>query len=151
MSSESVRESRRKWIRNNPLRHAFCHQSWEARNRGIRWELSFDQWLSVWEGSGNLENRGRGKDKYCMARHGDEGPYSVENVYITTNSQNLSDAWVNKRCKPPACKLKREQYDEIRRRASLGEKVIDLAKEYGLSPPHVSRIKNGWLPVGGEL
>ncbi len=37
--------------------------------------------------------RGRGKNKYCMARNGDIGAYSASNVRIITNSENASESY----------------------------------------------------------
>lgn len=59
-----------------------------AAQRGIGWELSFPEWLVIWELSGHLHERGRGSGKYVMARKGDDGPYAVGNVYITTCNEN---------------------------------------------------------------
>lgn len=62
-----------------------------AMYRQIPWEMTFEQWLSVWRESGKWEQRGKGRGGYCMARRGDTGPYSVENVYITTCDDNVRD------------------------------------------------------------
>lgn len=59
-----------------------------AGKRGIQWEITFPEWMAVWLDSGKLEQRGVGASKYCMARHGDTGPYKVGNVSIQTNQVN---------------------------------------------------------------
>lgn len=74
---------------------AYAGQKRGARGRGIKWEFTFASWIAVWEESGKFAQRGRGADKYVMARFGDVGPYSPTNVYICTNSQNLIDAKSN--------------------------------------------------------
>lgn len=67
-------------------------QRLRASNRNIGWEFTFPTWVAVWEASGHLHERGRvNKGSYVMARHGDTGPYSPTNVYITTLSQNFLD------------------------------------------------------------
>lgn len=71
------------------------HKS-NAKKRGIEFLLTFEEWSSLWINSGKYENRGRGKDKYCMCRINDVGPYSVDNVFIDTNSNNLRDGNINK-------------------------------------------------------
>lgn len=71
---------------------AFQSQRNSARERGIAWELTFDQWLAIWLDSGKLEKRGRTKGCYVMARPGDVGPYAIGNVYITTHSDNAKTA-----------------------------------------------------------
>lgn len=70
---------------------AYHNQKNAAKYRGIAWELTLVEWLVVWELSGHLSERGRGADKYVMARKGDEGPYALDNVYITTCAQNGRD------------------------------------------------------------
>ncbi len=65
----------------------YAHKS-IARIRQIPFEFTFEEWKSVWLNSGKWEERGRGSGKYCMARFNDIGPYSVNNVYITTNNEN---------------------------------------------------------------
>jgi hypothetical protein len=52
--------------------------------------------MKVWEESGKLHLRGHGKDKYCMARHNDVGPYSPENVSIQTNLKNNTDGGIRR-------------------------------------------------------
>lgn len=62
-----------------------------ATKRGIEFKFTYEEWIGMWEASGKWDQRGHGADKYCMARHNDTGPYSVNNVSIQTNSQNNYD------------------------------------------------------------
>jgi hypothetical protein len=57
--------------------------------------MSFDEWLQIWESSGHYEKRGNKKGCYCMARHGDKGPYKIGNVSIIPSTKNVSDAYKN--------------------------------------------------------
>lgn len=75
----------------------FQHRSHAAR-RGIGWEFTLATWWAVWKESGRWEQRGRGRG-YCMARYGDIGPYSPNNVYICTGAQNVSDSYLVKPAK----------------------------------------------------
>lgn len=59
-----------------------------SRERGILFLLTFEQWIKIWLDSGHWEERGRGFDKFCMARYGDKGPYAIGNVKIITNQEN---------------------------------------------------------------
>lgn len=85
------------WIQ---MRCAPCRKEWncfqgkqcQARLRAVGWELTFDEWRGIWADSGVAALRGRGKGKYCMARHGDRGPYATGNVSIQPNEQNGFDA-----------------------------------------------------------
>jgi hypothetical protein len=68
--------------------YAFDHQLKHAKSRGIKWELKFWDWWTVWENSGKWAERGRGKTGYCMCRVGDEGAYAIGNIYIATVCHN---------------------------------------------------------------
>ena len=72
-----------------------AHKS-NAKRRGIEFLLTFDQWLDIWEKSGNCDKRGRGADKYCMCRVGDTGSYSVDNVFIGQGKHNVRDGNIGK-------------------------------------------------------
>jgi hypothetical protein len=63
-----------------------------ARNRGISFELTFEQWMEIWLKSGQILNRGMELGQYVMGRNNDTGPYAVGNVSIITGSQNVHDA-----------------------------------------------------------
>lgn len=76
----------------NPI-IAFRSQRSNARKRGIKWDFKLWDWWRVWVESGKWNQRGRG-DGYVMARIKDSGPYSRENVYITSASQNIRDGYV---------------------------------------------------------
>jgi hypothetical protein len=83
-------------------RRSYRRQKYNARSRGVGFELSFSEWLQIWQDSGHLASRARGIG-YVMARKEDKGPYAVGNVYICTQSQNIKDSFVFK----PANKRKR--------------------------------------------
>lgn len=72
----------------------FARQKVTAIARGIDWQLNLWQWWSIWQQSGHWTSRGRGNG-YCMCRKGDQGPYSVDNVYIATNAKNIQDYWAD--------------------------------------------------------
>lgn len=61
-----------------------------AVKRDISFELTFEEWYSVWINSGKWEERGRGKGKYVMCRKNDIGPYAINNVYIDLGEINSS-------------------------------------------------------------
>ena len=73
---------------------AYRAQRNNANRRSIPWDFDYYKWLKFWSDSGHLEDRGRGKGKYCMARRGDEGPYSLENCYITKYEDNSGEPQV---------------------------------------------------------
>lgn len=75
---------------------AYAQQRRDARHRSIDFLLSFDQWLDIWEASGRLAERGRLYGQFVMARLGDVGSYSVDNVEIITSGQNHKDGNIGK-------------------------------------------------------
>lgn len=79
----------------NNLKMAFNKQRVSAGFRGVPWMLTFDEWMDIWNKSGFLKDRGRGKGKYVMARYRDVGPYSSDNVEIIKCETNAADARSN--------------------------------------------------------
>ena len=63
-------------------------QKYNAKQRGIAFELSFDEWMKIWKDSGKFKRRGIQKHQYVMSRFKDTGPYKVGNVEIITFSEN---------------------------------------------------------------
>jgi hypothetical protein len=70
----------------------YTQQLCQARKRNVEWLFTFETWWKMWQDSGKWEQRGRKQGQYCMARKGDVGPYSVDNVEIITHIQNSIDA-----------------------------------------------------------
>jgi hypothetical protein len=70
-------------------------QNGSAKRRGINLEMSLAEWQWVWLSSGHWEDRGPKLHQYCMARHGDTGPYKVGNVSIKTNHENMLEIRVS--------------------------------------------------------
>ena len=128
-------------------KHAYQSRKKSAKQRGIPFLISFEDWLDIWISSGHWEERGRGKDKYCMSRIGDLGAYEAGNVFIQSNSQNVRDAIARPEFKAKIsgdnnhkAKLSKEQVDSIFS-SSLPRK--ELAELYGVSQATISLIKNG--------
>ena len=74
------------------IKWAYADHKSRAKKRNLSFTLSFEEWLAIWTDSGKLHLRGRGRDKYCMSRVGDKGGYDMGNVFIQSNSANVSDA-----------------------------------------------------------
>lgn len=68
---------------------AWHSQRRSAMMRGIPWQISLWDWWMVWKISGKWGHRGRGRG-YMMCRIGDQGAYSLDNVYIATGSHNAT-------------------------------------------------------------
>lgn len=68
-----------------------------ATIRGIPFLLTFDEWYDWWLSQGVDRNipRLNSGDILCMCRIGDQGPYTLGNIYCATKGQNTSDAHKN--------------------------------------------------------
>lgn len=80
-------------------RHAYLAQRQATKLRGcdklghkIEFKLTFREWLTIWLGSGKMQQRGKYRGDYCMARHNDLGDYEVGNVSIVLQHVNNSKA-----------------------------------------------------------
>ncbi len=69
----------------------FAEHKRAAKQRGIGFLLTFDEWLGIWIKSGKLGLRGSGPGKFVMARSGDKGPYAIGNVRIITSEANHAE------------------------------------------------------------
>jgi hypothetical protein len=67
-------------------------QGYNAKRRGIDFEISFEDWSNIWIQSGKWDQRGKGKNKYVMSRYNDIGPYKVGNVSIKSQEENTHEA-----------------------------------------------------------
>lgn len=88
-----------KQLQHDRVTHAFNQQRQSAKNRGVVWNLTFAQWFAVWQSSGKLHLRGRGKGHYVMSRVSDAGCYELGNVHIqlaTENSKEAVSKWKGK-------------------------------------------------------
>jgi hypothetical protein len=66
-------------------------QKWNAERRGITFLYTLEEWWREWDESGHWHQRGKGRNKYCMSRPRDQGPYAVGNVRIVTNEENRAE------------------------------------------------------------
>ena len=75
----------------------------DARNRGITFLLTLEEAWSLWKPYWleSTINKSNGYRKYCLSRHGDQGPYSLSNCTIQTHSENSKERWrTNRNFKP---------------------------------------------------
>jgi hypothetical protein len=71
-----------------PERRFQAHKN-SAKDRGIEFLLTFEEWWALWEP--HWERRGRGSQQMCMCRTADKGGYQVGNVRIATNRENQQE------------------------------------------------------------
>ena len=81
----------------DPIERRFREQRKTAGQRGIPWHLPYWEWLQIWQESGHLEERGKHKGEWVMARNGDTGAYEAGNIKIVRAEQNNSLAQTTKR------------------------------------------------------
>ena len=70
-------------------RQKFNAHKASAKQRGIAFTLTYEQWLEVW--GDRLQNMGRGSDQYGMLRTRDEGGYEMGNVRIGSPKENQQE------------------------------------------------------------
>lgn len=73
-------------------RQKFCAHKGVAKQRGIPFHFTFEEWCNIWDKSGHWDERGNRRGKYCMSRYEDKGAYEIGNVFIQLWTQNTSDA-----------------------------------------------------------
>ena len=73
---------------SSPKGRYASHKS-NAKLRGIPFNITFEEWWSLWEP--HWHQRGRSSDSYQMCRKGDKGAYEVGNVYMATLATNRRD------------------------------------------------------------
>jgi len=79
-----LRRELQKAYRETP-RGKYGMQKQAARQRGIEFKLTFDEWWWLWEPHWG--------QRMVMARHKDQGAYELGNVRVTTQSDNMQERW----------------------------------------------------------
>ena len=72
------------WIKFRKHRH-------HAKKRGIPFLFTFDEWWNIWIKSGHWYEMGITRGKFQMARMGDRGGYTKDNVRIITQEENKAE------------------------------------------------------------
>lgn len=75
---------------NAEAKAAYFHQKAGAKQRGIGFELSFEEWVAWW--GDDIDRRGTMRDELQMCRKGDKGPYALGNIYKGTAQENHKTA-----------------------------------------------------------
>lgn len=60
----------------------------QAQYREEGWTISFEEWVQVWDASGQWLNRGRVKGTWCMTRRDWGLPWSLDNIEIVTREEH---------------------------------------------------------------
>jgi len=135
----------------------FYQQKGRAKERGISFDLTFEEWWGIWQKSGRWEERGCRKGQYVMARNGDIGSYAIGNVSIIKHEENSRGRspegkarviasnrtreityWVGLRS--PNAIFTDDQIREMRRLFATGEwSQTAIGKKFGVSRSCVGR------------
>lgn len=65
----------------------YWKQKTHAKERGIEFNLTYDEWTDWW--GVDIHNRGRCKGQLQMCRFGDAGSYELGNIYKDTVEENI--------------------------------------------------------------
>lgn len=102
-------------------RKDFVNHKHNAKSRKILFLLSFDEWIKIWTESGHLLDRGCRSGSYVMARFNDIGPYSINNVAIISQEENLSQSAKRQKGKPKSKPKLKELRKQIQDSFSLSK------------------------------
>lgn len=105
--------------------NAFNIQKYHAtKYRNIEWHFTFEEWLAWW--GDDIVNRGQGKGKLVMARHGDTGPYHPNNVRKCLHEDNARESgWANKG------KTRTDEFRELKREQAIKQHAEGRGNPYG--------------------
>ncbi len=120
-------------------KEVFRRQVRRSMERNIKFLFSYEEWVRWWEdnlGPDWLKKRGIKSGQYVMARKGDKGPYSKENVECITNNENHHRTAEYETS--GGRKINNQQVIEI---YLAKGKYGDIAKKYGIKPSTVASIK----------
>jgi hypothetical protein len=112
----------------------------DAKQRNIPFQLTYNEWYNWWLSNGVDKNikQPLTKNTLCMCRYGDTGPYSLDNIYCATLSQNQKDArsfnpnFGNTRSKPFHTPLKDfpSRLEASRQLGMTIDKLVGLQRKY---------------------
>lgn len=72
------------WSIKDPIQreyyYAYIQQKNQANFRNEQYELSFEQYLTIW--GENINNRGRRKGQWSMTRYDSTQPWKIGNVFL---------------------------------------------------------------------
>lgn len=79
------------------LKRKYDTQKKGAKQRGVEFDLTFDEWKDIWDGK--FHKRGNASDQLMMLRTRDEGGYSVGNVRLGSPKENVQEQAVAQKVK----------------------------------------------------
>ena len=85
---EASCERVKKWRSETP-KGKYQVQKQHAKQRGVDWDFTFDDWWAIWEP--HWDKRGTGAGQLCMCRLDHSKGYAPNNVRIDTNLSNAQE------------------------------------------------------------
>lgn len=79
---------KRQYHPSNPDKRAWQLHRNNAKQRGIEFKLTFEEWFCWWMETGHYMERGREVGKYVMGRKGDKGAYELGNIECVLANEN---------------------------------------------------------------
>lgn len=106
MSREAI-DSLSPYVRSHPDHPlaVFLRFRQNAKRYGLRADLTFAQWWSVWRDSGKWDERGRGFG-YCLCRWDTNQAFTLSNVRVVRGDERSRDSYILKPAAMRAAKSK---------------------------------------------
>jgi hypothetical protein len=121
------------------FRNYYYYKKGDARRRNIDFLMTIEElwslWKPYWEES--RLHQSNGYRKYCLSRHGDQGPYELSNCTVQTHSANSKERWqTNRNFKPGKGDVNMRDYIGTPREVSVNGVVYGsagmVARELGI-------------------
>lgn len=74
----------------------YLQQRASAKYRGVEFKLTFDEWCTWWLATGHVDERGKCRGQWVMARPNDEGPYELGNLRCQLAEENVAEGNTNR-------------------------------------------------------
>lgn len=128
----------------------FQFQKDRAKARGIKWDMTFDQWFKIWTESGHLHERGCRKGQYVMARFGDKGPYAIGNVKICTVEENRKEVKMSDEGRAKISKIKKGNQYTLGKTWKHSAQAIENMRVAAFKREERKRDQRMMNPNGGQ-
>lgn len=96
----------------------------DAAGNPIKFLLTFDEWLSWWQNTGHLEDRGCRHGQYVMSRKHDLGHYTLDNIECKLATNNSIEGNKGKKRGPRPDKVKKSISDAQKGKKKPVDRVL---------------------------
>ena len=120
-------------------KRAYLAQKHGAAQRGIGWELTYEEWREWW--GDDIHRRGTGHDQLQMQRYADAGPYALWNIKKGCPRDNMRTAGKGRRRN--LCDRRRSDIEAALNAAMFAPSAppLDESEDDGLDRPGWDRSK----------